>query len=272
MKERGCVVEDHYFLQQFIYFMNDDRQRDYLVRYHQEKTNTKRSHKWLGTLKVEKRADDDQELYLVETRQSLTQYFQKKQDMCSKYSNILFNVCLFYGENRVHYVAFVWNQTQLVSFDPGISFYPEGQLVIVPFIEKQFKDMAVKKRRLGECRRICWRRRKTGVQYNEDRKSIFPADSFCQTWTLYFTIRLLYVLEEKHGEGHIESVMVDRICKIPPRDREFYLISMFIFPTLMYHGHLLSKFVQELNDTNRSYDGISILSFLWNDIDRCFPR
>jgi hypothetical protein len=250
--------------------MNEEEQRNYLIHYHQQKTKTKNTHKWLGTWHVRQDGKDNA-LYFVKPttlkEKSFDQFFKKKKSIFSRYDIVLFHVCLFYEENKVHYVAFFWIQGQLISFDPGISFYPEGQKIIVPHIERQFEKMSTdtKCRRLGVCKNLYWKNKKTGVQYNEKR-ALFPADSFCQSWTLFFTIRVFYL-----SITEIETVL-SQLCKIPPKHREFYLVSMFIFPTLLYHNAFLSQFVQSLTITMPHYDSFSILSSLWKDLDRCFPK
>lgn len=258
----NCVIRDVNFVQEFIYFMNEEEQRNYLIKYHLEQTKTNKTHKWLGTWYVKQKRNGD--LYFVQKKMTIYEYI--KNNITKEEKIYIFNVCLMYNDNRVHYVAFIWINGELISFDPGIQFYPEGQDIIVPKIEKEFQKWSKTARnylRMGECRKYNWKNKKTGIQYNQKDK-IFPADSFCQTWTLYFTIRMLYI--SIHDE--IETT-INYLCEIKPKEREYYLISMFIFPSLMYHKEFLLRFTKKLKGT---YDEYSILSFLWKDLDRCFPN
>lgn len=279
--------------QEFIYFMNEPQNRNYLVNYHLKVTSQTENFKWLGTWflteKKNKLVFYDNNTSQNQTNEnptglSLSDYLKKKKGLfeLEKQKIFVFTVCLLYEENKVHYLSFVYHKGFLTSFDPGIQFYPKGQKIVIPHIKNAFSQVDLKNyTNMGVCKNISWKNFPTGIQFNGKKGSLFPADSFCQTWTLFFIIRIFYL-------DNIECLddYVQKLCKIPPKHREFYLISFFVLPSLIYHSSLLKKYSLQLNkkttflssfsflrgqNDNKKIKSNEILSILWNTIESCFP-
>lgn len=149
----------------------------------------------------------------------------------------LFTVMYTYGDDCVHYVAFILDMKtrQLTCFDPGYNLYLYGKQKIIPIVVEELRreniivhDVVLR----TSCprKRIC---KKYGLQYNGKdmvSKTSLPADAFCQTWTMYFLMTFL-----EHG---CSTQFFIRWCKIPPRYRESFLISSFLIPRIQVDAAL----------------------------------
>jgi len=139
-----------------------------------------------------------------------------------KNKKYLFTVAYRYRSNRIHYVAFVYDASthQLICFDPGYNLYLYGRFKIIPIVISIFKQSIPSLVVQGKCPMT-----KYGIQFTNQSK--FPADAFCQTWTLFFLISYL------HKNGDIS--FFKEWCKIPPSKRQYFLLHHFVLPTTKKH-------------------------------------
>lgn len=244
--ERKMECHDQTFIMQnFIYVMNEDRNRDQIMRYHIHRSNQKKSHAWMGTWVVREHKDG-----LAEDGVDLSTRISRAKRKMEKTPITMFTVCLVYEEHLVHYVAFLYvsEARRLISFDPGVQIYLHGQKTIVPRIEKYFRNQGLidSDVRLGSCHQFRWKGKRMGVQFTglKDRP-----DAFCQTWTIYFLVRFLHSRSMK--VDHIRA-FVREWCKIIPKKRAVMLTEEFIIPTLMYFPRILKdlKTMTDHNDPN----------------------
>ena len=236
------------FKQSFIHLMNEFDVRNRLIRFHMKNSQHTRSFQWWGTWFVRER---DGQLHLQEkdpcwrwTPKNVEDLLRKKCRSLPKdrACTAMFTVCLLYENHLVHYVSFLYftSTRSLLSFDPGVQVYPHGQNTIVPLIQKLFE----KQKRIdshiveGACSSFQFKKKKHGVQFNGQVDRSLPADAFCQSWTLFFFMRVLYLPEATINNI---SSFVGHWCKIPPCEREHFLTSFFIHPTLVYFPSILEK-------------------------------
>lgn len=216
------------FLQYFIYYMNDPNVRNAVV---EKFFRNQKQFKWWGTFylsgtpqKMVVQRNND--AVVMEPLHDFFDSFQKK--LRNNKINI-YTLCYEYDGNRVHYISDLYDATkkQLIHFDPGISLYDHGQKTIIPTWEKQYRKYKLvgKSKEIGTCNTFRWRGKKTGVQYDKS-DSFFPADSFCQTWTIFFFYRLSLAPHDLS--------FVTRWCKIPPPKRKLFLLCNFILPFLIH--------------------------------------
>lgn len=151
----------------------------------------------------------------------------RKWDL-NKAKIFLFTVAYIYQDHNVHYVAFALdtNKSRLVCFDPGDDLYLYGKLKIIPRIVNDMRKCQIIKRvtdvkLVAKCEGSMF-----GIQYDgrSARKTVLPADAFCQSWTIYF----LKMYVEHNGST---SFFKDW-CKIEPSLRQLFLLESFIIPTI----------------------------------------
>lgn len=166
-------------------------------------------------------------------KQNFNDFIEKNKKVFEKKTKTIFTVCYHYNQANVHFVSFIYdkNRRELISFDPGVDVYPEGQDEIVPALIKAFKKAKLMKETV-ELGKTCYKHRyifknePVGIQYNNQTK-----DAFCQTWTLFFLVHQI----QQHK-------IVRKICKIHPANREIFLFQDFIIPILKEK----SKYVQQI--------------------------
>lgn len=242
------------FLQNFIYLINEPNIRNNIINKN-IKTNTlitsQSNTKWSGTLFV---VGDKNNLFLTKYNSKeynntpLTTFFQrnkKKFFTNSKNEKILFTVCYSYTNYKVHFVSFIYQNNTLIHFDPGVSLYNHGQKTIVPSIANIYKNVykVNKNFELGKCNYFKYKKRKMGIQFN-DNNTIFPADAFCQSWTLFFLIRATIADEYS---------FIENWCQIKPSQREIFLISNFILPFLYNNPSYHNKIIKNSNLPSKNY-------------------
>lgn len=234
LQKKKLPVSFHMFLQQFIYLMNETDIRNEII--------TKRSKffgnnvEWLGSWDVCGNKFDLSFLSIPPCfhsslkDKSVLNVLQKKMTL-KKSKNCMFTICYHYEDRKVHYVSFIYDREnkRLQHFDPGISLYLHGQETLVPSIYKVFKTIGLveKNQELGKCiHQTKWKGKIMGIQFDGGENLALPADAFCQTWTIFFLVRMM-------ANGFESEDFIQKWCSIPPKRREAFLISSFILPILL---------------------------------------
>lgn len=254
-------LQDDGFLQNFIYYMNLPEIR-YATIHKFFRTNKKV--RWWGTFYV-----SGPKSRIIVNRwnsdtimQPLSIFFEGFAKQLQNNKLNLFSICYQYEGNKVHYISEIYNaQTkQLIHFDPGVSLYEHGQQTIIPTWERQFRKYRLLKnaKEIGKCTSYRWHGKQMGVQFDESNP-IFPADAFCQTWTLFLFYRLSLDIDDLS--------FLKNWCAIPPSKRKLFLISNFIMPLLMYQP----KHYQNICKMMRKGESTS-LALLYNKIENCFAK
>ena len=235
-------------MQNIIYFFNQPEIRNYVIKH------------YLDLLPHGKYVDWDQSYYFNEDGMmdshyhpdhpdtSLTDFIRSREvyKKIKKNHFIIFTCCILYEGSRVHFLSFVYKATVpvLVSFDPGIHLYHKGQDVLVPLIEKSFTEAgllsATKKpgvERIGLCSKEYFNK-KFGIQYDGSNPlhTNLPADSFCQSWTLFFLIEFL---RHKCSDRFVSSW-----CKINPDYRETFILMYYFLPWLQQDKFIYNEWLQ----------------------------
>lgn len=259
-----CLSQDpniSRYLQEFIYCLNDERHRDTVIR-----RAIKSDMQWLGTWYVRNLHDQHPRkppaLVIASKsrfcptvgapladviRANISVFAVKDDDTIYRYK--CFTVCILYQTNLVHYVAFVFDvrHRSLLSFDPGVELYQRGLKTVIPALRKIFFTLGLctapmlKQDALtvGRCD-MKFHGKRFGVQYNGRIHRDLPADAFCQTWTLFFLVRL-------HASRDASFVQKEW-CKIDPFQREAYLLVTFIIPLLTSESTVSRAYFAALGD------------------------
>jgi hypothetical protein len=238
--------------------MNDFRVRNEILQYHLSQSKKQHMYTWMGTWVVRRHEDNelwfedfDPHLFRRQKKISVIQFLSStKKKWIKTTQSSVFTVCLLYDVTSVHYVTFVYDpkHRRLLSFDPGVELYHHGQKTIVPMIRNIFAslDMIEKTRNIGTCHSYRFQKKSFGIQFNGNIHHVLPADAFCQSWTLFFLIRLFY-----QNDNNIDS-FVTNWCRIKPRRREMFLSSQFLLPTLLYFPRINKRFETMLPSELRS--------------------
>jgi len=255
-------------IQSFIHTMNDKSLRTEIIEYHLKKNKIKNA-KWLGTWMVELK---NQNLELIQQNDKLPFFDNSIQKYITLNKNSfldhigLFTVCIIYEVNLVHFVSFICDpfQKKLISFDPGVELYLHGQNTILPLIRKAFYKnkliqgiRIVPQQNIGRCTQYSFCGKKWGVQYNGNHNTSLPADSFCQTWTIFF---LVTFIKQKNFD------FVAKWCDTHPNQREFIVIKEFMIPYLIRFKNVRQLYIEYLNN---HYDLKEIIQFLKAYITTC---
>lgn len=269
MQHKQCLKEDpniSMFLQNWIYCLNGDKERNHVIKSHLAKDM-----EWLGTWYV-KDANEykNHPPNLVISQASgfigkninkplsdVLQARRKKITDVSKKPVKVFTVCIFYEVHLVHYVSFVYDAKKktLTSFDPGVELYLHGMQTIVPCLRKIFYDLYFTKVpmlkqdafTIGRCD-YTFNKRK-GVQYNGKNNLKLPADAFCQTWTLFFLAR--YSMDR-------DASFVKVWCNINPFQRESYVLSAFIIPTIEKSPTIANAYFKMVGNDPKKVMGVLV--------------
>jgi hypothetical protein len=246
--------------------MNDKRVRSEIIKYYID-LSSKKNIKWLGTWTIS--LDDDCRLMdpiqQLKSQDSVKNLIHKNKNSFIE-STCLFTVNIVYEINKVHYVSFIYNPDDkiLISFDPGVQLYHHGQKTIIPFIRKTFNESGLiasrqflREHNLGTCHDYSFCGKKWGIQYNGRNESSLPADSFCQTWTIYFFIRYLIETDFEY---------VKNWCRVAPKKREFIITSFFLIPNILKFKSLQIVYMKYLEN---KYSLSEIMSVLYNFAETC---
>lgn len=278
--------------QHIIYYFNDLDVRNYVINSHITKLKKQDKFCNFGTINMKNKENGDIILcddYDIKTwrkfkkskkiqnyyDKNINDFFHEMRDVFLLKPKTVFTVCLHYNQVSVHYVSFIYDRRtkELISFDPGVHVYPEGQDVIVPTIKNVFENIKLLKKNT-ELGNTCYQHRyffenePIGIQYNSETK-----DAFCQNWTLYFLVEQI----KSHN-------IIRRVCRIHPANREIHLFRDFIIPMLLerrkfVHGicdsvfresnkiYLPNEVVQLLNIYTKSCK-----SYICNQKNKNFPR
>lgn len=254
--------------------MNEFEVRNEVMSYHLRHSSENRAsslRQWWGTCVV--RHEGAHALKIVEpdplwkcSPGTMDEFLRKKVKSIGKTPYAMFTVCLLYDTNLVHYVSFLYTDRQLLSFDPGVELYPHGQKTIVPRVEAAFRALRLIDSHSvqGACPHFAFGRKRRGVQFNGRLQYKLPADAFCQSWTLFFFVRLLY-LPDRSLE-RIKLFLSDW-CAIPPSDREYFITSFFIHPTLTYLPKVSKRYLAMLHPRHTKAEA---MQQIFGPIEQCF--
>ena len=243
-------------LQNIIYFFNQPEIRDHVIE-HYLKMLPKGEHvTWDGTYYFNEKGMIDSHYHPNHPDTTLNDFIKnrpayhtgtlkKKKNKTSLHYYVIFTCCILYEDHKVHYLAFVYNANKqvLVSFDPGIHLYHKGQDVLIPLLRKAFIQAGLisnKKEameRTGLCKNKYFNRR-YGIQYegSDPSTTSLPADSFCQSWTLFFLIEFL-----RHN---CSDEFVSTWCKIKPKYREGFVLLYYFLPWLQQDTFISKKWLE----------------------------
>jgi hypothetical protein len=192
---------------------------------------------------------------------SLTEFVNQNMKEFSK-KICLFTVMIVYSGNLVHYVAFIYNPDTktLVSFDSGVELYEHGRKTILPAVRKAFRNAGLilsqgitTLQNMGHCHGYNFCGKEWGVQYNGLHRHGLPADSFCQTWTIFFLKRYL----EKRDQTDFSYVW--SWCRVHPGHRESVIIRDFLLPLLSESEAARRLYLREIGDTKTYCEAVDIL-------------
>lgn len=243
-------------IQNIIYFFNQPAIRDYVILHHKNIFPIGKKVLWDGTYFFnEKGYMDPYHHENIGNNVSLVDFLKKRENYQTK--NCLFilaTCCVTYDENKVHFLSIIYDRKKriLIFFDPGIHLYEKGQDVAVPIVNNAFiKNGFIKNNsnieRIGLCSRD-YHGKKWGIQYNGSDPTItkLPADSFCQSWTLYYLVEFL--------RNQCTDKFFSSWCSIPPKKRETYILMNFFLPHIQNHSKLYNEwceFYQKGNDITK---------------------
>jgi len=234
-------------LQNIIYFFNQPEIRNHLIKHYLDLLPHGKHVDWDETYYFDESGKMDSHYHPKYTDTTLTEFIKSREVFKKSKKNhfIIFTCCILYEGSKVHFLSFVYKASVpvLVSFDPGIHLYHKGQDVLVPLIQKSFLEAGLlsdKKQpiveRVGLCQKDYYNS-KFGIQYDgtDPKHNDLPADSFCQSWTLFFLIEFL-----RHK---CSDRFVTAWCKIHPDYRETFILLYYFLPWLqqdkfVYHEWL----------------------------------
>lgn len=240
-------------LQELIYFFNDTKVRDYLIRHFRNKVQPQSGCQYLGTMFVREKDDDSRELMMDEEHHrddylknqcfTLADVIKNKIKYLQKRNmRTLFTLAILYKVSSIHFVSFMYDPVarRLISFDPGNNLYHNGSRVLIPncvdaFVEHGLLPHQDALTRTGPCGQYYFGRT-FGPQYNgeDPDQTDLPADAFCQSWSLRFK---LYCIVNKGDHSFVKEW-----CRIPPKNRQASMVRDFFIPILEDHPCLLDKF------------------------------
>lgn len=247
MTRDSSVFSTGDMLQNIIYFFNQVEIRDHVINHYLKFTPSGKKVVWDGTYYFDENGRIDSHYHKGHDGEHLRDFiknrhiFQKRDDPEKRF--VMFTACILYEGNRVHFLSFVYdkNRKLLVCFDPGINLYHKGQDVLIPLLRSSFvaNGLLSKEKealeRVGLCARPYYGKT-FGIQYegSDPSKTSLPADSFCQSWTLFFLIEFL-----RHN---CSDRFVASWCKIPPKYREGFIITYYFLPWLQQDQFVNKKF------------------------------
>jgi hypothetical protein len=216
-------------LQNIIYFFNQTKIRNYVIEHFIEMYHVKEKVVWDGTyyFNEEGKMDNYYHPELKEKSTTLTEFIKSRKPFHEKNKKkfIIFTACILYEENKVHYLAFVYDTQRqlLVCFDPGIRLYHKGQDILVPLLAKTFKECRLiptlkNIERVGLCSKKFYGQQ-WGIQYegSNPKQTNLPADSFCQLWTICFLVEFI--------KNRCSDTFLSHWCTVPPKIRESFALT-----------------------------------------------
>lgn len=244
-------------IQNMIYFFNQPKIRDYVLSFYIRNLPAGKKVHWDGTYFFNEKAEIDPYHHPGFPNLSLQEFLKKKPLYTdeSKKGYVLSTCCITYEGNRVHFLSMIYNKKKklLLFFDPGIHLYERGQDVAVPIVVDAFlKNGWITKpsyvERVGLCSNL-YHGKKWGIQYNgnDPKTTKLPADSFCQSWTIYYLIEFL--------RNKCSDRFFSNWCSIPPKKRETFMMMNFFLPLLQIDNFVMKEWREfyphgELTDVN----------------------
>lgn len=231
-------------IQNIIYFFNQPPIRDYVITLHKEILPVGKKIVWDGTYFFNEKGimDPYHHPEFVGRQVSLTEFLQTRKNYHNKTMYfVLATCCVTYEGNKVHFLSLIYDRKKrtLIFFDPGIHLYEKGQDVAVPIVSHAFVQNELISdnkniERVGLCS-TDYHGKKWGIQYdgNDPAISKLPADSFCQSWTLYYLVEFL--------RNHCTDKFFSSWCSIPPPQRENFILMNFFMPHLQNHVFLFKE-------------------------------
>lgn len=246
-------------LQNIIYFFNQSSIRDHVIQHYLKLLPQGRHVIWDGTYYFDEKGKIDPYYHPEHPNMTLDQFVKERPVFHATQGEekqfIIFTCCILYEENKVHYLAFIYRTGAhpiLISFDPGIHLYTKGQDVLVPLIRDAFfraglipSRKAIE--RVGLCRGKYFDRQ-FGIQYEGSDPSTndLPADSFCQSWTLFFLIEFL---RHKCSDRFVATW-----CKVYPDYREAFVLLYYFMPWLQQDPFVYKEWLKFYPDGDRLPD------------------
>lgn len=237
-----------HMVQHMIYFFNQPSIRDYVVDTHAKRILTQHGRRveWDGTYFFDENGIvDHMNQEGIGNGMPLAEYLRTRKAYTDNGRTgpqfVISTCCVTYEGNRVHFLTLIYDRRKkaLLFFDPGIHMYEKGQDVAVPIVNSAFRKNGwvhnIKNtERVGLCTKDYYGK-KWGIQYNgkDPSKTVLPADSFCQSWTLYYIIEFL-----RHK---CSDTFFPKWCTIPPDKRETFLLMNFFLPHIQNHPFLYKE-------------------------------
>lgn len=214
-------------IQNIIYFFNQTKIRDAIINHFIHLHSLPDKIVWDGTYYFNESGMMDPYFHkdLVGKQTTLEQFLVSRKNYRKNIQFIFFTACILYEENKVHYLAFVYDapKERLVCFDPGIRLYHKGQDVLVPILTEAFLNRGLipnvnNLERIGLCNKKFYGKQ-WGIQYegSDPKKTNLPADSFCQLWTICFLVEFM--------KNRCSDQFLSHWCKIPPTFRESFALT-----------------------------------------------
>lgn len=240
-------------IQNMIYFFNQPIVRDYVIKIHADMLPSGKHVQWDGTYFFNESGMMDP-YHHSNISSSLADFLKKRKKYTESHCRyVISTCCVTYEGNRVHFLSLIYDKKKklLIFFDPGIHLYEKGQDVAVPIMRKAFvKNGWIKDvERLGLCSKD-YHGKKWGIQYDgsDPLKTKLPADSFCQSWTLFYLVEFL--------RNKCSDKFFSHWCSIPPKKRETFMMMNFFLPNIQNHPFLFREWKNfypdgELTDLNQ---------------------
>lgn len=230
-------------IQNLIYFFNQPKMRDYVIAHHAKILPAGKEVVWDGTYFFNEKGEMDPFHHKGADRVALYDFLAKRKAYTGNQPRyVLSTCCVTYEGNRVHFLSLIYDREKrvLIFFDPGIHLYEKGQDVVVPVVQDAFarNKWADKIERLGLCSKA-FKGKRWGIQYDGGSSSL-PADSFCQSWTLFYLVEFL--------RNNCTDRFFKHWCTIPPKKREAFMLMNFFLPHLQNHAFLDDEWEQFYKD------------------------
>lgn len=227
-------------IQNMIYFFNQPHLRNYLIGFHIKTLPSGTNVEWDGTYFFDEKGNTD--AYHHQGTSLPLPIFLKQKKIYDNHDNgtrfIISTCCITYEGNRVHFLSMIYDKKHksLIFFDPGIHLYEKGQDVAVPIVKNAFLTNGWLKNmeRVGLCSKD-YHGRKWGIQYNGDDPAMtkLPADSFCQSWTLFYLVEFL---RNKCTDKFFPSW-----CLVDPKKREVFILMNFFLPHIQHDKKIFDQ-------------------------------
>lgn len=244
-------------IQNIIYFFNQPQIRDYVISLHTNILPSGKNVEWDGTYFFNENGNIDPYHHTNTNNMSLTEFLKKRESYHNDNTRfVLSTCCVTYEGNKVHFLSLIYDKKKrvLVFFDPGIHLYEKGQDVAVPIVKDAFlKNGWIKNKhnieRIGLCSSN-YHGKKWGIQYDgsDPKTTKLPADSFCQSWTLYYLVEFL--------RNNCSDKFFSSWCSVSPEKRETFMMMNFFLPHIQNHNFIFKEWQQfypngDLTDLNQ---------------------